>query len=742
MNDHDFTADVFQEGLGTPVRKHADTPLAIVHRHLRGRYMLALALAAFLAVPAAVAGYLAMKPLFTSRGIVRVAPSLPKTLYDTEESQMMRSYESFISAQASTIESARVIEMAVADPVLIKAGWPEAPAGVALLTKSLEVGLKRGAELISVSVSHPDPAISREAVNAVLHAYDKIQREKFGSQISDKERDLLQRQNDSERELQEIRNKIRDVKQITGTEDRDGIYILRVESQLDLEQELAAIDARIARGTEPATAPTSTPTPADEANEKERLTQVLAANDRILAGLLSEKVGLDTEIEAKSKDYLPKHPVMTDLSDRLAAVKKQIDERITKLIDSGMATQPRSVDARELTPEQLVARRDQLLPLLTNLRQEVKQIMANRATLTALSEQLERTQRRYNDISNALEALRVENKHIADGRIQILQWGNLPAFPSSDRRVALAAAGGGGGIVIGVGLVFLIGLIRSNLRYIDDVEHTGASAPLISAIPDLAFDGPGEHDLAALSVHHLRNMLNLRVGKTRGQGSVLTISSASSGDGKTSVTLALGMSYAVGGFRTLIIDADLVGRGLSRQLNYGTVPGLTDAIVAGHLNGEVRPGPRDGVSVLAAGVAPGFDAEMISPLAIEKLVDACRINYDVILIDTGPILGSLEANLAARVSDGVVMVISRGQSAKLVRSSLARVEQLGSRCLGMVFNKVKSADFHQSAAGQCLSTRSMSARSTPATDKPALAASSLASAIGTGRKAIGPVDPS
>ena len=741
MNDHEFTSDVFSEGVSSPPRRQgADTPVMIIHRHLRGRYLLAFTLALLLAIPAGIGGFFAMKPMYTSRGIVRVAPSLPKTLYDVEESQQMRSFDSFIAAQASTIESARVIEMAVEDPVLVKAGWPGGATGVAMLTKNLEVGLKRGAELITVAVSHPEPSISREAVNAVLHAYDTIQREKFGSRISDKERELLQRQTDTERDLQEIRNKIRDVKQIPGTEDHDGIYVLRVESQLDLEQELAAIEASIARGAESGKAAPvpNALKPVDEAAELERITQSLAINDRILAGLLSEKVSLDTEIEAKTKDYLPKHDVMTDLAERLAAVKKQIQERVKKLVDTGITGTGKPLDTRELTAEQLTARRDQLLPLLTNLRGEVKTIMANRATLSALNEQLERTQRRYNDISNALEALMIENKHIADGRIQIIQRGNLPAFPSSDRRLALAAAGTVGGGFIGIGIVFLLGFIRSNLRYIDDVERAGSAAPLISAIPDLAFDAPGEQELAALSVHHLRNMLNLRVGKSRGQGSVLTISSASSGDGKTSVTLALGMSYAVGGFRTLIVDADLVGRGLSRQLNYGSVPGLTDAIVAGHLNGEVKPGPRDGVYVLAAGTAPDFDAEMISPLAMEKLIDACRTNYDVILIDTGPILGSLEANLAARVSDGVVMVISRGQSAKLVRSSLSRVEQLGSRCLGLVFNKVKSADFHQSAAGQCLSTRSMSARNQPVNDKPVLAAASLASAIATGRKPTAP----
>lgn len=714
-----------------------DTPLMVAHRHLRGRYLLAAMLAIAFLLPAGFLGYIAVKPRYTSTGIVRVAPTLPKNLYDLEENQQLRSFDSFVAAQASTLESARVAEMAVEDPVLREAGWPAGPAGVTELSKSREVSLKRGAEIINISVAYPDPALSKEAVNALLRAYDKIQREKFGTRISDKERDLLQRQQDAERELQTIRAEIGKVQQVPGTEDRDGIYAFRVEEQLRRESEISAIDDQIARlaAAPPSTLPA--PDPAREPFAEDRVRESLAAVDRILAALMAESVTLQTEINSKAPTYGANHPVMQDLVERRRAIEEQVHARVRALREAGVVPSDNSHERPAPTIAELAKKKELLQPMLANVHDEVKRIMGSRATFAALTERAARTEQRYNDISHALDALNFENKNISEGRVQIIQWGNLPSSPSSDRRIPLAAAGAIGGGGLGFGLIILLGVVRGGLRYIDDIEHTRNTTPLIGAIPDLAFNEPAERDLAALSVHHLRNMLHLRTSHSGTGATVYTITSSSSGDGKTSLTLALGMSFAVAGFRTLLVDADLVGRGLSRQLKVADSPGLSDAVTAGRLNGEVQAGPLAGISVLPAGNSAGFDPEMLSTQALSGLFQSCRANFDIVLVDTGPVLGSLEANLTAPLSDGVVLLVSRGQSVKLVRSTLQRLEQLRTPCLGMVFNKVKSADFHQSATGRCLSTRSSGgtiyskARFTDA-------ASTLASAV-AGARPAGPM---
>ena len=78
----------------------------------------------------------------------------------------------------------------------------------------------------------------------------------------------------------------------------------------------------------------------------------------------------------------------------------------------------------------------------------------------------------------------------------------------------------------------------------------------------------------------------------------------------------------------------------------------------------------------------------------------------MILIDTGPILGSIEATPVAAASDGVILTVARGQQRPLVEKALAHLNSIGARVAGVVFNRAQSRDFEQSISG--ISMRSAS----------------------------------
>jgi len=69
-----------------------------------------------------------------------------------------------------------------------------------------------------------------------------------------------------------------------------------------------------------------------------------------------------------------------------------------------------------------------------------------------------------------------------------------------------------------------------------------------------------------------------------------------------------------------------------------------------------------------------------------------------VLIDTGPILGSLEAAVLAHEVDGVILTIARGQPAPLAAQAVRRLSTLEARCAGVVFNRAKLQDFQCSAS--------------------------------------------
>src|SRR5690606_36365955 len=126
-----------------------------------------------------------------------------------------------------------------------------------------------------------------------------------------------------------------------------------------------------------------------------------------------------------------------------------------------------------------------------------------------------------------------------------------------------AVMGGLAGSGLGVGLVLLLGLLNPRIRFIADAENQYPR--LLGALPNLPekLSDPVEAMVAAQCVHQIRMMLQPRARLERAR--TLTVTSAAAGTGKTSLTLALALSFAAAGARTLVIDGDIVGMGLTRR---------------------------------------------------------------------------------------------------------------------------------------------------------------------------------
>jgi Mrp family chromosome partitioning ATPase len=113
------------------------------------------------------------------------------------------------------------------------------------------------------------------------------------------------------------------------------------------------------------------------------------------------------------------------------------------------------------------------------------------------------------------------------------------------------------------------------------------------------------------------------------------------------------------------------------------------------------------VSVLPVGLRDERAIPEFTAVAARRLLDDARKEFDVILVDTGPILGSLEAACVTANADGVVMVIGRGQHRPRLERALEQLRSIQARVVGLVFNRAAATDFQQS--GSSTSRRSVSA---------------------------------
>ncbi len=137
-----------------------------------------------------------------------------------------------------------------------------------------------------------------------------------------------------------------------------------------------------------------------------------------------------------------------------------------------------------------------------------------------------------------------------------------------DKRIPAAAASGFGGGIFGFSIIIVWGLLDRRLRTIDHARMSlKQGMRVLGMLPSLPknLEDPSAASFAALCVHHIRMLLQV-MPRLDGHPAI-AITSPSPGDGKTSLTMALALSYAASGKSTLLIDCDIVGAGMTRRVN-------------------------------------------------------------------------------------------------------------------------------------------------------------------------------
>jgi capsular exopolysaccharide synthesis family protein len=339
------------------------------------------------------------------------------------------------------------------------------------------------------------------------------------------------------------------------------------------------------------------------------------------------------------------------------------------------------------------------------MRKELGVLDNARLTITELNDKIDTNRKALDEIENKLNIARA--RELTTNAPFITRYDPDTAV-SRDKRPTMATFG----FVVGGGLpvlaLALYGLFDRRFRYSDEATNMGGTRgiPLLGILPHLPdrLSDPSQASVAAHCVHQIRTMLQLNcLSET---ANVLSITSSTSGDGKTSLALALGLSFAASGSRTLLVDTDLIGGGLSARLSIREPVGISEAVVARNPMEMVRATDVNGLSVLPVGSGGPQNASAFSPIAVRRLMAELRKHFDIIIVDTGPILGSIEATPVVAASDAVVLTVSRTQNRDLVEKAITQLRSVGANIAGVVFNRANARDFERSVSG--ISLRSVS----------------------------------
>jgi capsular exopolysaccharide synthesis family protein len=181
---------------------------------------------------------------------------------------------------------------------------------------------------------------------------------------------------------------------------------------------------------------------------------------------------------------------------------------------------------------------------------------------------------------------------------------------------------------------------------------------------------------------------SLLLSRSDARPRVIVVTSAAPAEGKTTLSAHLGRAFAETGTKTLLVEADMRKQDLSRAFGLSAEDGLSL-----FLAGLVPGGPRvhkteiGNLYVTPGGPTPPNPAALLHSERLAHFLKAAAAEFQVVIVDTPPVLSIADARIMGIKADGVVLVVRAGKTAKsLVRRAWVLLESTGSNVLGMVLN--------------------------------------------------------
>ncbi len=290
---------------------------------------------------------------------------------------------------------------------------------------------------------------------------------------------------------------------------------------------------------------------------------------------------------------------------------------------------------------------------------------------------------------------------VQDGDADILQRAAIPSSPASPKPGRAALIGGFAGLLLGFALALVREQLDRRLRRAQDLGDT-LDLPILANVPTsralAGKGGQGVDELPAAEREAFQMLrANLRFLNTERALHSVVVTSAASGDGKTTVALNLAKADASVGRKVLLIEADM------RRPSIGNVLGLAGDGLASYLarpdaqladvvhrvavtRGSNGSAPL-AMDVVVSGAIPGNPSELINSERMRKLIGEAESKYDLVVIDTSPV-GIVADAIPLMSEASAVIVVSRVGRITSVEANALRdqLERIDAPSFGLVAN--------------------------------------------------------
>jgi capsular exopolysaccharide synthesis family protein len=268
-----------------------------------------------------------------------------------------------------------------------------------------------------------------------------------------------------------------------------------------------------------------------------------------------------------------------------------------------------------------------------------------------------------------------------------------PLGPSGPQIVRLVALASVLSLALGVGLACLMERLCRGFSLPEQVEAI-LGLPLLALLPTVPREALRGQQEGRAGIAFTASLDNLR-GQMRALGEtqpkLVMVTSSLPQEGKSVFAAEFARNAAAAGRRVLLIECDFCRPSLANHFDIAPEPGLC-AILSGDLLGSSSSiihelGPR--LDVIVSGNMTGDSQELLASNRMAALLAAVRARYDLVVLDTPPVLPVADALVLARQADATLMVVRWEKTARpAVQDAVRRLRESRARSIGMVMTRV------------------------------------------------------
>jgi capsular exopolysaccharide synthesis family protein len=678
--------------------------LVALLRSLQRRWMLATALGIPLALVAAVAAWTLLTPRYTAFSQFKVSYDIPNLIFQ-EKGSGGNVFSTYLRTQAAQVKSRPVIAAALKrDDVRRLNLDTRYPDPAQWIEEELKVEFQEPSEILTLLLNGADPSEAVTLVKAITAAYmdEIVYAEQRGrvARVAELEKvynETLESHKQKKTNLKRLAESLGTTSEAVLTQQQleilkslDQAKVQRNQFRTEVLKAEAAVAAHAAKGKG-----------LPEVTITEAVVQKVLHDEPEHAKLLERAGALKKIIKDYQENAVNPYEITRVKAERaLKTVMVQLNRRKGQLRAELKKRQQEQIQAdHEAIRAEMDTNLGALNTLLAKFQSEVddlttksSKIGISSSELEALRAEIKREERVLDDIGDRLDKLRLELR--SPQRVTVYQDAELQK--TDGKRRVMAASVSPMGVLFAVGLgVALLEHRRRRIRTASDVAG-GLGIRVVGTVPPVpppeqqllipAGDPGFEGHPALESIDAIRTLL-LREAAA-GVARVVLVTSATEGEGKTTLAGHLAGSLARAGRKTLLIDGDLRRPAVHQMFEVPMQPGFSEVLL-GEVEAAdaVQETPVDGLAIMTAGQ---WDREVLQALArdgLEGVFDKLREEFDFLVIDSHPVLPAADTLLLAQRVDTVILSVLREVSqAPRVYAASQRLAALGIRVLGAVVN--------------------------------------------------------